>query len=84
LIQLPQDSGTYNLGSGVGYSINQVKGIVETESGKELQTISRPARGMDVRSVVLDNSRLTARLSWQATMALVDGIARTRAWLQPP
>ncbi len=31
LINLPQDSGTYNLGSGVGYSINQVRHIVEND-----------------------------------------------------
>ncbi len=29
LIDLPQDSGTYNLGSGVGYSISQLRYIVE-------------------------------------------------------
>jgi UDP-glucose 4-epimerase len=76
-IKLPQDSGTYNLGCGVGFSINQVKGIVEAQSGKELQTIYRPARGIDVRSVVLDNHRLTARLGWQPGVGLADGVART-------
>ena len=77
LIKLPQDSGTYNLGSGVGYSVNQVKGIVEAVCGKELQTIYRPARGIDVRNVVLDSSRLTARLGWHAGVGLKDGVART-------
>jgi UDP-glucose 4-epimerase len=83
-IKLPQDSGTYNLGSGKGYSINQVKGLVEALCGKELRTIYKPARGIDVRSVVLDNTRLTARLSWQPAVELKDGIARTREWLQQP
>jgi UDP-glucose 4-epimerase len=81
LIQLPQDSGTYNLGSGVGYSVNQVRGIVEAQCGKELPTIFKPARGIDVRSVVLDNHRLTARLGWQAGVGLADGVARTWEWL---
>jgi UDP-glucose 4-epimerase len=80
LIQLPQDSGTYNLGSGVGYSINQVKGIVETQCGKELRTVYRPARGIDVRSVVLDNHRLTASLGRQAGVGLAEGVARTWEW----
>lgn len=80
-IKLPQDSGTYNLGSGVGYSVNQVKGIVEAVCGKELRTIYRPARGIDVRSVVLDNSRLAARLGWQAGVGLKDGVAHTWAAL---
>lgn len=82
LINLPQDSGTYNLGSGIGYSINQVRGIVEAKCGRELRTIYRPGRGIDVRSVVLDNSRLNARLGWQPVIELADGIARTWEWLQ--
>jgi len=83
-IKLPHDSGTYNLGSGVGYSINQVKSIVEAVCGTELQAIYRPARGIDVRSVVLDNSRLAARLGWQADVGLKDGVARTWANLSIP
>ncbi len=82
LINLPQDSGTYNLGSGIGHSINQVRRIVEAMCGKELRTIYRPGRGTDVRSVVLDNSRLNARLGWQPGVGLADGIARTWEWLQ--
>ncbi|OOG48391.1 NAD-dependent epimerase/dehydratase family protein [Polaromonas sp. A23] len=82
LIQLADDSGTYNLGSGIGYSVNQVKAIVEQVCGKALQTMYRPARGIDVRSVVLDSCCLNARLGWQPGVALVDGVAGTWAWLQ--
>jgi UDP-glucose 4-epimerase len=82
LINLPQDSGTYNLGSGIGYSINQVRRIVEAMCSKELRTIYRPGRGIDVRSVVLDNSRLNAGLGWQPGVGLADGIARAWEWLQ--
>jgi UDP-glucose 4-epimerase len=82
LIKLPQDSGSYNIGSGIGFSINQVKEIVETSCGKKLRTIYRPGRGIDVRSVVLDNSRLNARLGWQPSVGLADGVARTWEWLQ--
>lgn len=82
LIELPQDSGTYNLGSGVGYSINQVRDMVEAICGKEMKTIYRPARGIDVRSVVLDNSRLCSRLGWQPAIGLAEGAARTWEWLK--
>ncbi|MBZ0096588.1 MAG: NAD-dependent epimerase/dehydratase family protein [Sulfuricella sp.] len=81
-IDLPQDSGTYNLGSGIGYSINQVRHIVEAMCGKELRTICRPGRGIDVRAVVLDNSRLNTRLGWQPGVGMADGVARTWEWLQ--
>jgi UDP-glucose 4-epimerase len=82
LIDQPQDSGTYNLGSGVGYSINQLRRVVESTCGRELRTIFRPARGVDVRRVVLDNSRLNARLGWHPAVDMRDGVARTWEWLQ--
>jgi UDP-glucose 4-epimerase len=84
LIGLPEDCGTYNLGSGVGHSINQVKEVVETACCKVLDTVYRPSRGMDVRSVVLDNSRLCATLAWQPSVGLGEGIARTWASIQTP
>ncbi|PKO62521.1 MAG: epimerase [Betaproteobacteria bacterium HGW-Betaproteobacteria-18] len=82
LIDQPQDSGTYNLGSGMGYSINQVKEVVEQVCGRTLHATYRPARGTDVRSVVLDNTRLNTRLCWQPEIGLVDGVARTWEWAQ--
>jgi UDP-glucose 4-epimerase len=82
LIRLPQHCGTYNLGSGVGHSINQVKAVVEQVCGRGLDTTYRAARGMDVRSVVLDNAHLTAQLGWRPDVALVDGVAQTWEWLQ--
>ena len=81
-INLPRDSGTYNLGSGAGFSINQVRSIVEAQCGKALHSIRRPARGIDVRSVVLDSSRLHARLGWRPAVGLEDGVARIWNWLQ--
>ncbi len=82
LIGLSGDSGTYNLGSGVGYSINQVKVIVEAACGKVLPTLHRPTRNIDVRAVVLDNLRLHRRLHWQPGTSLTDGAARTWKWLR--
>ena len=82
LIDLPQDFGTYNLGSGIGYSINHVQRIVEKACGKELKRIYRPERCIDVRNGVLDNSRLIARLDWHPFVTLSDGAARTWQWLQ--
>lgn len=81
-IALPGDSGTYNLGSGRGYSVNQVRRVVEQATGIELATSHHPARGIDVRAVVLDNSRLHDRLGWRPDTGLADGVARTWEWLQ--
>ena len=82
LIALTSDSGTYNLGNGVGYSINQVRGVVETASGKSLQAVYRSARGVDVRSVVLDSSNLRAALEWQPSAGLAHGVECTWQWVR--
>jgi UDP-glucose 4-epimerase len=82
LISQPEDCGTYNLDSGVGNSINQVKAVVERVCGRSLDTTYRAARGMDVRSVVLDNARLRAKLGWQPGVGLTDGVALTWDWVQ--
>lgn len=82
LINHPFDSATYNLGSGIGYSINQLLGIVEAVCGHGLEIVYRPSRGIDVRSIVLNNARLKTRLGWQPGVALEDGLVRTWEWLQ--
>jgi UDP-glucose 4-epimerase len=84
LIRQPEDCGTYNLGSGEGYSINQVKQVVEKVCGKTLTTTYRAARGMDVRRIVLDNRLLRAQMDWQAKVTLADGVAQTWEWLKAP
>lgn len=81
-VALPQDNGTYNLGSGRGYSINQVRRIVEQVTGTELKTVCHPDRGIDVRAVVLDTSRLDARLSWKPQTSLEEGVRRIWKWLK--
>jgi UDP-glucose 4-epimerase len=82
LIQRPQDSNTYNLGSGVGYSINQVRGIVAEVVGSDVRVNVRPSRGIDVRKVVLDIDRICRELDWLPTVGLIDGVRQTWAWLQ--
>jgi UDP-glucose 4-epimerase len=81
LIGLPRDSGTYNLGSGTGFSVNQLRRLVELTSGKQVRTTYRAARPIDVRSVVLDVSRIKAQLGWQPGVELSVGLARTWDWL---
>ena len=81
-VALPQDNDTYNLGSGRGYSINQVRHVVEQVTGIELKTSHCPARGIDVRAIVLDVSRLEARLSWKPQTSLEEGVRLTWNWFK--
>jgi UDP-glucose 4-epimerase len=77
LIRLPQDGGTYNLGSGVGYSINQVKLMVEQVTGLTVRTSYQLARGIDVRSVILDSTLIRNQLDWLPKVGLTQGLLRT-------
>lgn len=82
LISLPQDSGTYNLGSGIGHSLNQARRIVEEITGTELKVSCRPARDIDVRAVVLDIGLIHRELDWTPKVDLYEGVRRTWEWLR--
>ena len=76
------NSGVYNLGFGVGHTVNEVKAVVESICGRRLRTVYRPGRGSDVRQVILDVQRLLQGLNWRPEIALEEGVGRTWKWLQ--
>lgn len=82
LVDLPQDSGTYNLGSGAGYSINRIRYIVEEITGTELKVSYRPVRDIDVRAVVLDIGHIHRELDWAPRVNLYEGVRHTWEWLR--
>jgi UDP-glucose 4-epimerase len=82
LIQQPEVADTYNLGRGVGYSVNQVKAVVEEVTGHPVATRYEPARGVDVRAVVLNRTRAAALLAWRPSVELTEGVAHTWQWLE--
>ena len=77
LIRLPQYSGTYNLGSTTGYSVNEVRAVVEHVSGVAVPVLHYPGRGIDVRAIVLDTGRIEARLSWKPHTGVETGVRQT-------
>ncbi|ROZ79135.1 NAD-dependent epimerase/dehydratase family protein [Ramlibacter sp. WS9] len=81
LIRLPHDRRTYNLGSGIGASVNQLRRMVELVSGRPVNTVYRAARSIDVRGVVLDTSRIRQHLGWQPKVSLADGLDLAWNWL---
>ena len=73
--------GVFNVGSGIGHSINEVLAYVQAVSNRPLQIDYKPARGFDVARVVLDISRATSTFNWIPQLSLQDGISKTWAWL---
>ncbi len=79
-VDLSDDSDTYNVASGFSCSINQLVEIIQQVCGKPLRVRYRTGRRTDVRTVVLDTSKLQMRLNWQPAITLEEGIARL--WLR--
>lgn len=76
--------GIFNAGSGSGASLNDIRAAIERAAGRPMSVEHLPARGFDVRRVVLDVSAARERFAWTPAINLEDGIARTwRASLIP-
>lgn len=80
LLEAGVSNTTLNIGSGVGHSINDVLSLVRHSTGRSLNIHHRPARGIDVRSVVLDTAALGERIVW-APRPLDAGIRDFWSWI---
>ena len=74
LIDFHNDNNTYNIGSGIGYSLNQLKEIIESVCSKKLRTVYRPGRKTDVKAIILNSSRLIKKTKWHPTVSLEQGL----------
>lgn len=68
-------SGTYNLGSGLGYSINDILNKIQIHFTSEIKTEYLPARGSDVKSVILNSSKIQNELPYIPKISIDEGIA---------
>lgn len=72
--------GTYNLGSGSGWTVLQVIEIARRVTGRKIDVVFEPARPGDPRALVADISRARSCLGWSPTHSLEDMIASTFEW----
>jgi UDP-glucose 4-epimerase len=76
LIERPSRPEIVNVGSGHGYSVNEIVAAVERAAGRQLALDRRPARDFDVSEIVLDITRLRALSAFEPT-SLDEGVRRT-------
>ena len=81
---LAYDGGqkTFNIGSGVGVSLNQLLEEIGALVGRPLAVEYAPARGFDVPANILDCSLARRLLGWQARTRLAEGLRRTYEWMR--
>lgn len=75
--------GIFNAGSGEGFSVNQVCGVLEEILGRKIEIIHKESRSLDVPEVVLDIQRARKEVGWTPRVKLKEGINRHYNWLQP-
>ena len=66
---------TLNIGSGRGYSINDVLAFLKIVSGKDLKILYQNPRPVDVSNMVLDTAKLKAVVNYELT-PFMDGIKK--------
>lgn len=81
LIERGSDNGTFNVGAGIGTSINELHRIIETIIGEHIPVQYLPARSLDVQAITLDSSALMQSTGWAPKTSLEEGIACTWQWL---
>lgn len=74
-------TGTFNVGSGVGHSLNDLKLMAEQVSGKQLRVRHQPSRNIDVQRIVLDSTAMQQHFGWTSQIELTDGMRDTWQWL---
>jgi UDP-glucose 4-epimerase len=80
-IERQTNGGIYNIGSGEGYSLNNVRQVVEEITGRTLRVQYEPPRSIDVERIVLDISRAKQQLEWEPRVSLPQGIRATWNWI---
>ena len=75
-------SGSYNIGSGTGYSINDIFAAIRRVTGTMLALQHKPARGFDVDAIVLDTVRFREAAGWAPAVDIETGIAELWRLLQ--
>ena len=72
----------FNVGSGVGTSLNTLISELEDAMGQAIERRYSPGRPFDVPVSVLCNDLARTELNWNPTVSLPEGIARTAEWMK--
>ncbi len=72
----------FNLGSGRGYSLNEILAICQKISKKDSSVHYLEGRSFDVPANILSIERVQQELNWQPSTSIEEGIQATWDWLR--
>jgi UDP-glucose 4-epimerase len=72
----------FNIGSGIGTSLNELIVILEEVIGKPIERRNLPARPFDVAVSVLSSELARTELGWSPSTSMHDGLSRTTEWMK--
>ena len=76
--------GSWNLGSGSGYSVREVLDTIEAVTGRTIPRIEGAARAGDPPVLVADTRRTERELGWRTTRSLHEIIRDAWGWHKAP
>ena len=76
------DTTTFNIGGGVGISVNEILRTLESLLGHRVDRRMQPARPFDPQVNVLDISLARSELGWAPEIAFEEGVGRSLQWLR--
>lgn len=83
LLALDNGSGeAYNLGSGIGTSVNQLFEEMKRLTGYPLDAVHGPPKPVEVFHICLDVNKAKKELEWSPTVGLQEGLERTLAYFR--
>lgn len=75
----PETRDSFNIGSGTGYTVNEVIAACERVTGKPIERRNSPRRAGDPVALVCDPTKLKEQLGWQPEYTSIEAIIET-AW----
>jgi len=75
------EKSVFNIGSGLGKSLNEVITVVEEIIGRDIEVNYLPSRSFDVPISILNNYLAFNELGWTPNVNFYDGVKKTAAWM---
>jgi UDP-glucose 4-epimerase len=72
----------FNVGSGFGYSINEICAKIESTTSTSITRQYQTARSVDIKNITLDYRQIHQKTSWVPTTTLDEGLNKMWTWLQ--